>query len=171
LGILGITVIGAFLVYRGVFKPRTAQLIVFHWIPGPTPLKVLGTPPFAGQVRADMETHVDSRLMTLLRETGIGGELRVVGMIISGRSGELGDGAILLRTAPVAPFAVSLVDSEAAIYIDQMPGFAAFPKTAPPTGSAVTFSPGKNAQGSLLHLTITNSIGARPWGAMGLWWW
>ena len=120
-------------------REQKSSLLIFHWVPGPGPLKLLGAPPYypSGE---DLLPTLDPRLLDLLRENAGGGELRLMAEFATSKRLKSGACAVLLTNLPTAPLTVALVDRRASLYIDQGAGLQVLPESSSATGATIVLT-------------------------------
>jgi hypothetical protein len=123
-------------IYWVTHRDHKSSLLVFHWVPGPGPLKILGAPPFytAGQ---DIADTLDPRLLELLHERAVGGELRLITEFVPSRRLKAGACALLLQNPPTGSLTMSLLDRRAALYVDRGSGLVIFPEQSAVSGATI----------------------------------
>jgi hypothetical protein len=165
-GALAMVAVAGAIVWWGTHREQRHSVLVFHWIPGPAPLRVLGAPPWAGMKGENIEDTLDPRLLNLLRETAIGGELRMVTELFTPKPHA---GALLLNSLPESPFSLNLVDRRAAVYIERGAGFAVFPDKSPPLGTTIALTPDKPLT-MFTFLTTDPQGGGSSGVTLATWW-
>jgi hypothetical protein len=156
---------GAF-AYRATRREPKATLQIFHWIPGATPVKIVGAPPFAAAAGEDVRETVDPKLLDLFRDSNVGGELRLVGELPTRTLSPSMSHAFLLLKEPKAPYTLHLFDSPCSLYIEQPAGNNA---TGLPSYATITLTPGKDHP-SRLDFLIQSAKGGSA-GSLRIWWW
>jgi len=150
-------------------RDRRTNLTVFHWIPRPGPLRILGGPPWTSNKGDNYTGALDPRLLDHLRAMGIGGELRLVADIYVPKECSEGSHALLLQTLPTGPIPLNLKKRGVAVYFEDPPGSLLSPEEAQASGIRMVLTPDKPLK--LFNFSISGPVVNTSGGvALATWW-